>query len=310
MQVDSSLLSLGNLLTLPIDDPAVAAAGYGRPYPSFQGSLNQALRPFPQYNGLSLTQSGNTGQSSYHSLQAKIEKEFDNGFWFLTSYSWAKSLTDSSSALAGFFSTGARDQFDRGAEKGLALYDVPHRVVTAFNYELPFGRGKAIGGGASGALNKIIGGWQLNAIVSYQGGNPLLVTQNNSTPIFASKQMPNVVQGVEAALDKSNFDPATGRVLNINAFETTGQFEIGNAPSVLPRARSFNLYNEDFGILKRTPITETVMIEFRFEVFNAFNRTRFSAPQTSNVSSPSGFGTVGGQANAPRSGQFSLKVAF
>ncbi len=310
MQIDSKFLALGSLLTLPIDDPAVAAAGYGRPYPSFTGTLNQALRPFPQYNGLNLTQSGNVGQSSYHSLQAKIEKEFSNGLFFLTSYSWAKSLTDSSSALAGFFSTGARDDFDRGAEKALALYDVPHRVVTAFNYELPFGKGKPLGGNAGGALNKIIGGWQLNAIVSYQGGTPLLVTQNNSTPIFASKQMPNVVSGVEASLDKGGFDPATDRVLNINAFETTGRFVIGNAPSVLPRSRSFNLYNEDFGILKRTPITETVMVEFRFEVFNAFNRVRFAAPDTSNVSSPAGFGQVGGQGNAPRSGQFSLKLLF
>ena len=310
MQVDSRHLALGNLLTLPIDDPAVAAAGFSRPYPSFKGPLSQALRPFPQYNGLILTQSGNVGQSSYHSLQMKVEKEFSNGLFFLTSYSWAKTLTDSSSALAGFFSTGARDQFNRGVEKALALYDVPHRVVTAFNYELPFGEGKAIGGNAKGALNKIIGGWQLNAIMSYQSGTPLLVTQNNATPIFASKQMPNMLSGVDVELDRSNFDPATDRVLNINAFENTGRFVIGNAPSVLPNARSFPLYNEDFGILKRTPIAETVMIEFRFEVFNAFNRVRFAAPETSNVSNPNGFGLVGGQGNAPRSGQFSLKVLF
>jgi hypothetical protein len=305
-QVDSDLLSLGNLLTLPIDDPAVRAAGFGRPYPSFPGtsSLAQALRPFPQFIGIGpAAQSGNIGNSSYHSLQFKIEKEFDKGLWFLTSYTWQKALTDSSSTLAGFFSTSARDQFNRGVEKALAVYDVPHRLVTAFNYELPFGKSK------QGLAGKLLGGWQINAILSYQAGVPLMVSQNNASPIFAGKQMPNLLTGVQLENDKSGADPAKGfRAVNINAFQPTGRFEIGNAPALLP-ARAFSVYNEDFGIMKRTYITETMNVEFRFEMFNAFNRTIFGVGGL-NVDSPTSFAVISGQANAPRSGQVALKFNF
>ena len=143
-QVDSKYLAYGDLLTKPIDDPAVIAAGFRRPYASFQGSLAQALRPFPQYGGVDTNNSANVGNSTYHSLQTKIEKRFSNGLFLLSSYTWSKTLTDASSALSGFFSTSARDQYNRRLEKAVAQFDIPHRAVIAFNYELPIGPGKPV----------------------------------------------------------------------------------------------------------------------------------------------------------------------
>src|SRR4029453_9579074 len=141
-QVDSKYLSLGNLLTQPIDSPAVVAAGFAPPYAGFTGSLAQALRPFPQYSDINPVNSANMGNSTYHSLQMKLEKRFSNGLFLLSSYTWSKTLTDASSALSGFFSTSPRDQYNRKLEKALAFSDVPSRLVVAFNYELLIGPGK------------------------------------------------------------------------------------------------------------------------------------------------------------------------
>lgn len=310
MQVHPSHLGLGDLLRSKIDDPAVAAAGFGRPYESFKGTLAQSLRRFPQFSGLSHWGTWPAyGNSTYHALQVKVEKEFTEGLWLLSSYTWQKTLTDSSSSLGSFFGASARDEYNRSLEKGLANFDVPQRVVAAFNYELPIGQGKPIAGNIGGVLQKIIGGWQLNAIVSYQAGTPVIVSQNNTSPLFVSKQMPNALSGVSPERSRKGFDPAGGKALNIDAFEETGAFEFGNAGATLPNARNFAEFNEDFGLMKRFAVSERVTAEFRFEVFNAFNRVVFGNP-AAGVSNPAGFGTVGGQANQPRQGQFGMKITF
>ncbi|MDE0102301.1 MAG: TonB-dependent receptor [Bryobacterales bacterium] len=311
MQVHPRHLALGDLLRANINDPRVAAAGIAKPYASFGGTVAQSLRLFPQFAGTAHWGTWPAyGNSTYHALQVKVEKEFTEGLWLLSSYTWQKTLTDSSSSLGNFFGSSARDEYNRSLEKGLAIFDVPQRVVAAFNYELPFGNGKAIGGSAGGILQKIIGGWQLNAIVSYQGGTPVVVSQNNTSPLFVSKQMPNAVSGASPERDRGGFDPgAADKALNLAAFDETGSFDFGNAGAVLPNARNFSTFNEDFGLMKRIFFNEDVNVEFRFEVFNAFNRVIFGNP-AANVSNPAGFGTVGSQANQPRQGQFGLKISF
>ncbi|MBC8166927.1 MAG: TonB-dependent receptor, partial [Bryobacteraceae bacterium] len=276
-QVDPVYLRLGELLTQNIDSPAVAAAGFRRPYASFQGSLAQSLRPFPQYGGIGTVNSANVGNSSYHSLQVKLDKRLSNGFFFLSSYTWGKSLTDASSALSGFFSTSARDHYNRSLEKALSVFDVPHRLVGAFTYELPIGPGKPIGN-VNGAVGKVIGGWQLTGVLSYQSGTPIGVGVNNTLPLFNSRNLPNTVAGVDPTFSKKDFDPARNVLLNAAAFQSPAAFTFGNAGSVLPNARTFNTYNEDFGILKRTRFTESINLELRFEMFNAFNRVIFGGP--------------------------------
>ena len=276
-QVDSRYLNLGELLNRNIADPAVVAAGFTRPYASFNGSLAQSLRPFPQYSGLAATNSANFGNMTYNSLQMKVEKQFSQGLFFLSSFTWSKTLTDASSALSGFFSTSARDNYNRKLEKGLAQFDVPARLVVAFNYELPIGPGKPAGGNTTGAAAKILGGWQINGIMAYQSGAPIGVGVANTLSLFNSRNLPNMVPGVDPKLDTSNFDPARDLYLNIRAFQEPAPFTFGNAPSLL-NVRAFPSYNEDFGIMKRTYIREQMNIEFRFEMFNAFNRHIFGAP--------------------------------
>ena len=226
--------------------------------------------------------------------------------FLLSSYTWSKTSTDASSALSGFFSTSARDQYNRKLEKGLAQFDVPSRLVVAFNYELRIGAGKPFAD-VKGAAGKILGGWQVNGIMSYQSGTPIGVVVDNTLPLFNSRNLPNMVPGVNPKLDTSNFDPAKDLFLNIGAFQIPAPFTFGNAPSLL-NVRVFPSYNEDFGIMKRTYIREQMNFEFRFEMFNAFNRHIFYGP-AATVTDSFNFGKVS-SASGGRRGQFALKFNF
>ena len=161
-----------------------------------------------------------------------------------------------------------------------------------------------------GVIGKIVGGWQVNGILSYQAGTPIQVVANNTLPLFNSGNTPDSIPGQSPiTVSKSGFDPNKQVLLNINAFAVPGANKFGTSGQVLPNARNFPTYNEDFGLLKRTTITEQMNLEFRFEMFNAFNRTVFGGP-ANNVSDPGNFGRVTSQANGPRNGQFALKLNF
>ena len=305
-QLNPSYLGLGSLLQDNITDPAVVAAGFKPPYPGFTGSLAQALRPFPQYIGVGTENSANIGNSTYNSLQTKLEKRFSQGLWLLASYTWSKTITDSNSTLGGFFSTGARDNYNRRLEKALAVFDVPSRLTVGFNYELPIGPGKPVLN--TGIASKILGGWQVNGILTYQSGNPIQISANNTLPLFNGANTPNSVAGQSAVRSCSGFDPGSGLLLNSAAFTLPATNQIGTSAQVLPNARNCPVYNEDLGVMKRFFINERTFFEFRFEMFNAFNRVVFGSP-AANVNN-SNFGQVTSQGNAPRNGQVALKFVF
>lgn len=306
-QVETRYLALRDLLVRPIADPLVRAAGYSAPYPGFTGTLAQALRPFPQYQTVSLGSSALDGFSSYHSLQVKLEKRFSKGLFLLTSYVWSKNLSNVDSSLGG--GIAVRDEYNRGIEKALTTYSIPHRFVSALNYELPFGRNKPFLGKLSGVAGKLAEGWQINGILNYQSGEPIVVSVANTLPIFNSRNLPNIVPGVSPESSRNNFDPGKSLALNASAFSTPAAFTFGDAAPVLPNARNFKNYNENVGIMKRTYFRETTNLEFRFEMFNAFNRVRFGTP-LGNLSDPFNFGKVTSQANTPRQAQFALKLNF
>ena len=305
-QINPQYLSLGSLLTDDISSPAVVAAGFKPPYAGFTGSLGQALRPFPQYIGVGTENSAGIGNSTYNSLQVKLEKRLTKGLFMLASYSWSKTLTDSSSSLGGFFSTSSRDAYNLSLEKALAYYDVPSRLVVAFNYELPIGPGKPILN--HGIASKILGGWQVNGILNYQSGTPIVVSANNTLPLFNGAQTPDSVSGQKPGRSCSNFDPATDLLLNSAAFTVPGPGQFGTSAQVLGNARNCPVFNEDLGLMKKFFIKEAVYFEFRFELFNAFNRVLFGGPAASINNS--NFGQVSSQANSPRNGQLAAKFYF
>ena len=89
-QVDSRYLSLGELLNRNITDPAVVAAGFSSPISEFHRELGPVAQTVPQYSGLGAANSANFGNMTYNSLQMKVEKQFSQGLFFLSSFTWSK----------------------------------------------------------------------------------------------------------------------------------------------------------------------------------------------------------------------------
>ncbi len=301
-QVDPKYLSLGSTLTQNISSPAAIAAGIQKPYPSFNGSVAQALRQYPQYLSVSNNSNPN-GSSTYHALQMKVNKRMGMGLALLGSYTWSRSISDGDIAAGG--GPGGQDFFNRRLEKAISTNDVPHVVALSYTYELPLGPGRKYLS-KKGALGHVVGGWQFTGIHQYQSGRPVALTANNTLPLFNSVLRPDAVAGAERT--RTVVNPLADLWINPAAFAAPVGFHFGNAARSYSDVRAPGFLNESFGLIKRTPLTERVNLTFRAEFFNAFNRTVFGAP-VGNVSAGN-FGRVNSQANTPRQGQLALRVDF
>src|SRR5690349_7133402 len=131
----------------------------------------------------------------------KAEKRFSRGHTFLVSYSFAKAIDDADSTqlVTNGGVANLQDQRNYRAERSRSYNDVRHRLVASYLWELPFGTGRALFGGAGKAWNSVIGGWQFNGITSMQGGRPLTV--------ISSFDQSNTGIGTNARPDATGISP-------------------------------------------------------------------------------------------------------
>ncbi|MBM3787749.1 MAG: hypothetical protein FJW30_25630 [Acidobacteria bacterium] len=248
--------------------------------------------------------------SVYHSAQVKVEKRFAQGASVLGSYTWAKLISDTDTLTAWLEpggGMGVQNWHDLRAEKSVTLYDVPHRAVISFIYDLPLGKGKKLMSGANGGLDRLVGGWGVNGITTFQSGNPLSMNMAvNTSQSQGGGQRPNST-GNSAKRTGTAQDRLT-RWFDTAAFTATPSFQFGNLARSLTDVRSHGIANYNFTIFKNTAITERAGLQFRIEVFNLFNRVQFGYPGT-QLGNPQ-FGVVSGQYNDPRLVQFALRLSF
>jgi hypothetical protein len=276
----------------------------------------------PNCNGVfdtAISELRSDGYSNYSSLQVSWQKNFTHGLQFQASYTFAHALDDASSANLGSLNNGDfRDQRFPYLEYGNSDFDVRHRFVFSYIYQLPFGNGKTFGGGATGVLNQVIGNWQLAGIVTAQSGNWFTVT-DSLTNVSSSdggggvgffEVRPNVV-------GNPNGKPCLpGTLFNTCAFvDNTIPFTFGDAGRNIVRGPG--LQNWDFSIFKMFPIREQMRLEFRSEFFNIWNHVNpvfepvgllGEEPQPVEFGTPQ-FGFAQG-ARDPRFVQFALKFYF
>ena len=314
-QLPDEHLSMGTALNEQVPNPfhgtSIASGGLSQP----TVSRGQLLRPYPQFTGVSMA--GPTNRSStYHSFQAKIEKRFSGGASLLASYTASKLITDAGTltgwldGLEGFsaqgWATGGNNN-DLRSLKSLAAFDVSQRFVLSYVLDLPFGKGKPIGGNLSGAANAIVGGWGVNGVTTIQRGFPLgVTTSRNLSNSFGGSQFPNN-NGTSAELSG---DPQTrlNNYFRTDVFSQPAAFTFGNSARVLPDVRGPGIAQWDFAIFKRTQIGERLGLEFRTEFFNLFNTPIFRHPGTA-LGTPQ-FGVISGTRGVPRLVQFGLRVLF
>ena len=160
----------------------LAANGVGSPYNAFNGNVQQALRPFPQYGFIATDCClQNTGHSSYEALIASVDRRFRNGVSMTASYTWSKTITNADSALPG---TNAgiqqiQDPFDSKSQKSLSIQDIPNTFVSSFLAELPFGKGKPFLNFNNPIARSLVSGFELGGVLRYQSRSAHLVWRRN-----------------------------------------------------------------------------------------------------------------------------------
>lgn len=255
--------------------------------------------------------------SNYDGLQVRLEKRFSHNLQFEVAYTYGHALDDASDANFGAQNQGDfRLQTDPALEYGNADFDVRHRFVTNFVYDLPFGRDQRFGSNLSGVANQIVGNWQVVGVISAQTGNWFtptddLVNISNSDcggAVFNCAR-PNVV-------GNPNGKPCVpGTLFNTCAFVSNTVFgTFGNAGRNIIRGPGFQ--NWDLSFIKQFPVHEQMHFEFRAELFNIWNHPNltFADEMTTNENfsiesgaSQFGFATA---SRAPRLVQFALKFYF
>jgi len=326
------MYDLGSDLNQPISClanntcPKAIAAGVQLPYSNFPTTdgVGQALRPFPQFLSIDASTQMD-GHSNYHSLQMRAQKYFSDGITFLVSFTWYKNLANAKSAFSPFYGPpldNTHAGLEKAEENGQGSAG-PLILSIAGVYDLPIGPGKKFVN-QGGAVGKILGGWELTGILTYDGGDYLGIGGGTANPIYdeaygdsffgGGSPRPNLLAGANPKeYSGGKFDPnaANAYYLNPSAFADAGEFNFGTSGPVLANTRGFAYENENIGLVKKTKIAERLTLELRFEFFNIFNRVQFCDPDGNYSDVASGaFGRSTCQNNTPRQGQFGIRLEW
>jgi hypothetical protein len=264
------------------------------------------------------------------------------------SYTFSKNINDTDSALPNTNpgQPQVQNPTNLHQEKAISIQDIPNTFVLSGVYELPFGHGKQFlnHGPASYAL----GGWQVGTILRYQDGQPLAFCCTQSIPGWQNSTRYNLVPAVpiQSAVYRRGWkhiqpfnttqgsDPSANSFFNgantstalaytsggarpafidqvaaVNALPAGANvpYTLGNSPRV-SNVRMPTWANEDFSVLKDTPIHERLVFQLKFEFLNGFNRHLFGAPDINPADFTFGIPTY--QANSPRAIQITGRLNF
>jgi len=258
------------------------------------------------------------GSSYYHALQVTFARKLDHGLNFLGDYTYSKTRTDAHD----LFSSGG-DQPYRGpsipgfgiqGDYGLANFDIRHVIHLSGGYALPVGTGKRFLTKAGKTLDKIIGGWSVNWILTLQGGQPVTIPCTISTlsgagcyALFVSGESPTA--GKHAV--NQSWNPAA--FANPEAATSIGQSDmspLGGAPT---QVAGPGFCRMDFSLRKDFKTSEKTRLEFRAEAFNLTNHPNFALPSNLDFNDSTHFGQISSTRDNPndaRQIQFALKFLF
>jgi hypothetical protein len=343
---------LGNL-ALQIDTNTATTANGRNLFPA------NYFRPNAQFNDIFYFDSG--GGSSYHGLIAQLNRRFSRGLTFTFAYTLSKSIDDLSvdpvGATSGGALGGSRSPFDVrdfSRDRTVSDFDTRHAVSSSVLWEIPFGKGRKWGNSLPGVVDQIIGGWTITNILIAQTGSPFTINSGALTAVaaVATKQSSADLRGPFIPPGQFEIGGVSGPVVyalgpritaptdpnfncrNILQPDGTGTSsyfcipapgEFGNTGRNFVYGPGF--WNTDIGVLKDFRVTERWKVQFRMEMFNAFNHANFTNPRDASTGSPTLTSSLFGQtccvaSSVPSSQtiiavgepnrviQFGLKIAF
>ncbi|MGA7895618.1 MAG: hypothetical protein WCA49_20535, partial [Candidatus Sulfotelmatobacter sp.] len=232
--------------------------------------------------------------SAYNSLQTMLEKRFSHGLQFQAAYTFSKSLDWASS----FEETV--NPFDYKASRALSLFNSAQRFVINFYWDLPVRK-------YNGAAGKILDDWAMSAIVQFQSGFPIRLSDPDDSELISSlfflgTAAPQLTGPLQILNPKTSPNNA---YLNAGQFSDSAPGTFSTTPRSICCGPGLNQWDVTFS--KRIPISEVKYFQFRADIFNLFNKTLFVNPD-GNFSDTT-FGQIQ-QARDPRLVQFALKFYF
>jgi len=254
--------------------------------PAGSVAVLDALRPFTGFDSITLF--NNVAVSTYNSLQLKIERRFQTGLNLLASYSYSKSIDDATDFASGDSSEQVLNSYNLTGQRGPSSFDITHRFIGAFNYPIPSAPG----------FRAVTGGWQLNGVLTFQGGQPFTPYTSAFDP-FRNESF-NRLNVIGDPL--KNLTP--GYAYNPAAFATPAPGTFGNNGRNIVRGGGFD--SVDLSLFRNFRVGEHVRAQLRFEATNSFNHVNYQGPVVNQNSSPGQF--IG--AAPPREVQLGIKVSF
>ena len=258
--------------------------------------LADTLLAYPQYCGVTQDDAP-LGQSLYNSLQVTYNHRVSKGLTALVSYTYSKFL-DNVEGNNGWSYNGAANwgavanYYNIAGEKSVDAGDIPQALVASYVYNLPIGRGKAVGSGMSRVADAVVGGWELSGIATFKDGIPLSVFGNNWNS-YGGDPRPDIVGNPKPA-HQTISSTVPNSWANSSAFAYAAYGTFGTASRYLSDLRGPHYTNWDSALEKNWSIKESMRAQFRFETFNSLNHPNFYAPGPGNMSlySPGSFGLI------------------
>ena len=256
------------------------------------GSINQRRPLYPTFSRI--RDQSAQGNSTYHALQLTLNKRMSNGLTILASYTFAKLLDDASSD-----GDAPANPYNIANEKAHSDFDLSHRFVTSYIWELPRLEGR------NAFVRNVLGGWSNNGIITIESGRYLTIASGKDQSKSAVNQdRADVVGNWDLSGNRSK-DEQMAEWFNTDAFAVNAPGTFGNAGRNIVRGPGN--WNITFGLFKNFTLTEQLRLQFRSEFFNLFNHTNLGNPNTNRSSGNFGRITSTG---APRVIQFALKLMF
>jgi hypothetical protein len=279
--------------------------GFQNANESIPGTTGTAISrtPFPTFGVIQLV--ADSLNANYNAGSIKLTKRFNKGVSFISSYTYSKSIDNSSGIrVQGYDTLFPQNSDCLACERGLSSFDVRHRFVTSVVYDLPIGRGRPVNIN-NALLNGVVGGWQVGGIWTVQSGLPQTISIGgvDRSGTGNGYDRPNAT-----GISPYPSNQTTGHWYNLAAFvqQPAGTFgNVGRNTLVGPGIFAF-----DFDAHKefRMPYLEGHTLQFRMEAFNVLNHPVWSNPNANILSS--GFGAITGTAIPMRQIQMALKYSF
>ncbi|MDQ4122386.1 MAG: TonB-dependent receptor [Acidobacteriota bacterium] len=257
----------------------------------------------------------NQGRSQYDGMLVSLQKRFSQGFQFDVNYTWSHAI-DNQSSITNVVRQGLiSNALDLNAGRGDADFDVRHLFNANGIWDLPFGRGRALGGSMPKWLDAIVGNWTLSGILSTRSGLPLTSYSGAwSVTVFSADNVgvPAILTGDRSVFKSNIRDEGTGIQYFADpaavqaALRYPRHGEVGNRN--IFRGPAF--WNIDAAIAKRfkMPWSENHRLTIRAEAYNLTNSNFFGPPNLLFGSTT--FGRITSSQSAPRELQFAIRYDF